>query len=732
MTGEQTPPPPPPTNNNRSIEQEIALRAKLAEAQDLNVQQETSFAETIKDSLNSMKLSVEQGGKLSNVIANLGKTDGLSNFVNSNSTAMNMLAVATLGASKAFAGLNNPNISNINLFTNQIQEMTANTSNVAKLGEAFTSITGKSIPTDILKAGASAVKGYMMSFAGAADNQLKLQQTTIGLGAATGDIGNIWNRAGSNLENLNNITAQYNSAIDLTSKATGQSKSQIVEHYQALGTIPGALNTNISLLNGSGNSMSMLTAATKLAAGTGRDFKSVTDDMHKALRTYNATGADALKFTANMSELSSSLNVELSDVKGYMEDVANTFGTLGNQTDSAARSFNTLFKAFQETGLSSANSTRIIKDMTSGIGNLTIAQKGFLSSQTGGAGGLMGGFQIDLLTKQGKLDEVMSKQMQLLKKQFGGKVATLEDAAKSPEAAAQLQKQIAMTKQGPMGSMVKNEQDAYKLFEAMNKGVDFKNVKKEFTGEKGTKDPLKEGIDRGTKMQERQSSLLTKANTELEMIRSNTAAFSLNKVQGLTATPGGSDATRKAITDYQNDGVKEGSVNTNRLKESKARDYGSDELGKHLKGFIGIAKQAMDVAGEVGKKMTDTPQARNKKELQNIKNNAANNVAKASHMTKPPNRLMKGIEASVGRDHDREIVSNATRRNVNESKKPVAPGDHKVYKEQESVAGPQSIKVHVTGYCIKCHNEMDNSDHVNQVTQAPNGKPSTFRGSNSR
>jgi hypothetical protein len=99
-----------------------------------------------------------------------------------------------------------------------------------------------------------------------------------------------------------------------------------------------------------------------------------------------------------------------------------------------------------------------------------LAQKAFLSAQTGGPGGLMGAFQIEKMLKEGDIEGVFKKVRDQMQKQLGP-IVTLEDAASSPAAAAQLARQTAMLRSGPLGAMARTDQDAYRILESMKTGA---------------------------------------------------------------------------------------------------------------------------------------------------------------------------------------------------------------------------------------------------------------------
>lgn len=653
------------------------------------------------------------------IISSLSEGDNISKFVNEYSKSFTALNISVLGASKSFTGLNNAaNVKNIGYFSDQIVGITKQTNNVNELGSSFKKMFGFNLPLDALNAAGKSIKSYMIEMAAAADNQLKLQQATIGSAAASGDIGQIWSRAGNNLQNLNAITEERNAMITASSKATNTDQAIMIEHYQALGQVSGALTTNIELGEKGTNTMSVLTAATKLAAGTGQDFALIAGDMKTALQQYNKTGEEALRFTANISSLNEKLGVELNDVRSYMNKVAESFGAMGDQTDSAAKSYYVLSKSLQDVGVSAHRANEMVINITNGISGMSIAQKGFISAQSGGAGGLMGGFQMDLLIKQNKMNEVMQKSMDVMKKQFGGKPVTVEEAASSPQAAAQLQKQIMMVRQGPLASLAKDDTSAMKLIEAMGKGeMDFKKEIEGLSGKGGAKDPLKEGIDRGTKLQERQTTLLSISKQHLEGIRSNTAGLALRSIQSSfsAARDGGSHSVMALARMTTAQAQVDGANVVNKSKTQIAKDTSKEDLGESMQNTAKFGIQASKVLINGFSSLLD------EKLSNSIISDEAEADAKAERERKE-NKL-KANQAAM---------STATRQNIqNNRAQNLQHKDMQTNNHMANASSPThgSIDVNITGYCLECKSRIDNSHHTSKITGTnAGGIPASFKG----
>lgn len=379
----------------------------------------------------------------------------------------------------------------------------------------------------------SALKALMgnqiATFVQSADNVVKLRDSYFQLMAASGGLGATLERSGTNFRNVNLLVQEQMDKINGASKATGIAKEDIVKYYTELGRIPGALSEQIKTTNAAGGTLDRLTATTRLASATGRNFIDVVADTKNALHAYNLTGADALTFVARMTELSSKFGMELSDTQGFMNTTANTFRFIGNEAEGSARMFNKLMTAFKETGLSARASTELIQGITNSVSNLSIAQKSFLSAQTGGPGGLVGGFQIEKMLRDGKIDEVFEKMRTQMTRQFG-KIVSIDEAANSPQAAAQLVRQRAMLQQGPLGQFAKSDAEAQRILDAFAKGqkIDVKELGK------GT-DILNKNLETGKAWQDQTLSVFTSIDNTIENIR-DSAGIIANRIMERSVT----------------------------------------------------------------------------------------------------------------------------------------------------------------------------------------------------
>lgn len=515
-----------------------------------------------------------------------------------------LLSSSILGSRKAFESISGIDSSGLTTFSGQISTLIENLERSPAFGTAASLIGG--LKNALLSAGApmqqvneaakggvNTMKAYANAFFTSADNALKLQNATIQLAARTGGLDTLFGAAGNSLEHMNDLLAAQTAAMSDTMKATGISEDAVEKFYMSLGQVPKALQSTVSSSTAAGTSMSMLTATIKLAHGTGRDFNSVVEDLHQSFKDYGLVGENALKFTARFSELSNKFGVELKDMRdglmgaaGAFKNIADAIGGAAKMTEAAAKIMNEYIGGLKSSGMTGAHAIETIRGMTDAMAGMRVEQKAFLSAQSGGPGGLMGAFQIEKMMREGKIDEVFDKVRQTMQKQFG-KIVTLDEAAKSPTAAAQLEKQMLLLQKGPLGAMVKSDQDAYRVLETFRAKQEGKVATAALaTGEQ--KGSLQDAINKGTTIEEKSYTTLTSMNNHLAALRKAGEAVNLGTAQralaaGIGTTAGGDlMGAEKSKSKYLTGEMAKGAKTSGLRIESYAQSLLSGDVAKNM------------------------------------------------------------------------------------------------------------------------------------------------------
>lgn len=469
------------------------------------------------------------------------------------SSKFGLLATAVVGATESFKGLSNIDSSGLSTFSEQLTDIKAILTGAGTAGGIAKDVTDKLVaalaganrPVAEIKAaiagGADVFFAYAKNVLTSADNSLRLQTAMIQLSASTGNLGTLMRDAGEDLSGMNDLLAKQSEMLSKAGADTKLGAAQLQQYWAQLGTVPGVLEEMTVNLTKGDEAVNILSASVQLATGSGRKYTDVISDLRKAVVDYGFSTSETFTFTARIAEISQKVKAPMEDVRNALLSSADAFKTFADAGASSARQsegfaniMNTYVDSLKAAGLSSHAAVSLTNQMTNSVKDLRIEQKAFLSQQTGGPGGLMGGFQIDKMLREGKTDQVFDLVRQQMQKQFGGKIATLEEATKSPAAALQLEKQVQLLQKGPLGGMAKTDQDAYRILEA------FKDVSSGRRGIQGlSQSAAADQVSKGAQIQNLSNTPLSSLRSTLEGIRYTVNVANLGTVQkGFSAGAG--------------------------------------------------------------------------------------------------------------------------------------------------------------------------------------------------
>lgn len=610
---------PPVTPDSNALTQEaIELQTKLTEAYSESSRAAFDYGSVVK---RTEGFYGDFNKKLQEVgfsLKNLGQA------ASEHPKIFTAIGNAVIRAQSAFDGLN-VDSSSITTFTSHLKDLEQMLMSGGKASAAaqqkintFTEQLrkmpgGADLVAEAMKKGTAGILELMKNTAASADRAIAFQGSMMRSAAATGEFGKLVEKAGPGLKNLNVLMDNQTYQMNLASKATNSTQEQINRYYMSLSQVPGALK---ELVNSSGEGtrkIDMLTATIKLAHGTGRDYKEVVDDLHKSFTDYGVSGESALKFTARFSEIANKYGLELSEVRSGLMGATNAFKDMTNAGEGAAKMQENVAKfmdsyvqRLRDAGMTGKHAIETVQGITSAMGNLNIAQKAFLSAQTGGPGGLMGGFQIEKMIQQGDIEGLQKKFTQVMQKQFG-KVVTLDDATKSQAAAAQLERQVMLLRQGPMGSVVKSDQDAYKFLDAMKAQQEGRPLSKGAVGLDAT--GLQKAIATGSTWEEKTHTVVSDMSNDVRAIRDRLTATSVETFQELftsarTAKEGPvsreTEEARKVLKGSMADAQRAGGLHTQYLQH-QAKTPGilhDNRIGMHTQESV---KGVIDSSGNIVK-----------------------------------------------------------------------------------------------------------------------------------
>ncbi|MCZ2224570.1 MAG: phage tail tape measure protein [Chitinophagales bacterium] len=748
-----------PNTDTSAVDQAAEANLRLADSQK-KVEEQTTKTNTVKEKfVNTAKEAKNRVDNLTNSIEQLYSQvkDGTA-FTDNQAAAVARLTTRFADMQKMFTQVGTFDANKMFGFSAQYNQVSGFIKNIidtgakaatpfSKIAEQLGAITGLKIPTSVLKLGAEAVDKYVVSQFQAADAALRFQNAIIANAAKTGELGNVLNSAGTNLEKLNYVLHAHNEIISTTATATGISRQQAESYYAELSKIPGALRESANSADGAEMQTSLLTASIQLAVGTGRNYTDVVRNMKTAYDNYKLSGQPALEFTARISELSNKFGVELQDVESYLSDVSRGFGMMGNNAESSAKVINNYIRSFQDIGLSAKQAMSLVSGMTQQVQNLTIAQKAFLSGQSGGPGGLMGAFQIDKMLREGKLDQVMDMTRKQIQKQFG-EIVTLEQAATSPQAAAQLAKQMTILKQGPLGGMVKTDAEAYRMLEAL-KARDtqaFKGITEEPLSKTVAEDYQKQGVE----IQKKSYTELTRISNLLASQASRGGIDTLTTTQltisagaGVPISKYGKDLNQEMRQDLVRD-MREGEVSGGQMTERYYKGLskgGMDnfsgveaakemrilhDYGDRLKNFILSPVRTLNMMMDEDpiKKAKDDFDKIQGEELRKLRTKLSSKKISQENFNKEINKLYSDrekFEESYGIKFNKPISYTESMQKDTKIVTEKAATKEEISKKNIEAApkfAVDPIDVTVKGFCIDCAKKIEMSKHSRVLNPA--------------
>lgn len=581
---------------------------------------------------------------------------GINQSITHLSDSQKSLAAQTLLVAGAFAGILPASQSfmtigsGAEIANRQMQEMR---SSIDTLQKGLSVLPGGSALAGIV--------GILGTLQNAAAPAKQFESGMIAIAGASGTLNELLSQVGDNFEGMNRYAEQFSQQVTKIGNSTGLSSTQVADYAHQLMTIPSAMNTTVEGFDRGVNNMHMLDAAIKVATGTGQSFKDVFNDLNSVYLNFGTTGQRALEYVTRMSAAAQQLQLPLSLVKDFTQRASAEFKFFGDNTQATLNILNDFGGALKNTGLGGVAVEELSAKFVTSISRMDVAQQAFISKSSGGVGGLQGAAQIQLLQQQGKTDEVAKKVEQTLRKQFGGRIVTLEQAAQDQGSAAVNFRQAQMLTQGPT-KIADTIGEAQKILQAMAKG--------QVTGLGSGKKPdeaFRDALSVGDKVQQKQYDAtvvmtnLLKREGDLAAI----SAYSLQRIVTGSGTPLKGDYLSQLRRDSQNFAAQTATT---------------------------APGQPRAVGKSIGELINET----------NVKNEA---------------NKVKGLTGAVAGDAKQlfnDLFSDsskkpATARNAvnqtlqNYPERPTTPG-------QNSQPGKQIIEVQSKGICVRCAKEIANEE----------------------
>lgn len=516
----------------------------------------------------------------------------------------------------------------------------------------------------------------------------------IAAASAAGDFSSAMKDVGTDLSGLSLKAEAYAATlykVQISSNLTAREASELAVELR---TIPGALDNFGGSTEKAVSGMSHMDAVVKVALGTGQTNKQVVDQLSFAYNHLGTTGKQALEEVARMQSVSAAIGMPLEQMRKYTNQSAESFKLLGDNTQGALNIMSRFGPAFKSAGMGPEAIQEMVSGVTQGLKGMSVASEAFLSQQSGGPGGLQGSFQIEMLKRQGKIDEVYKMVEDNLKKSFGGKIVSSEDATKSQGAASQYYKQITMLQSPAFGNIAKDKDTAMNIADALAKG---KTGMPE--GLKSPEQALSGALDLGKRRQDRQVSPGEKAVLRIQSETERIAALQTILVAN-TARNNPLTGADSPLGHLLQDSIKQAELSASRLHQITGKgEAGGKPVSESIDDIMGETREGM---GKLVDAFNETkPIAKEK--VGEAKNYVKELMDKQSDGKAIQHRVMNNHKPITPTQYAQHTVDGADRAAADRAKSPGA---------RTAGTPGQKIDVHVQATCTTCQRKIAHEEAV--------------------
>ena len=416
----------------------------------------------------------------------VGKFDELGNLTGANANEFALFATAIAGAHKELTNLSIGDTGRLGSFSDDMKGLIENVKEF-KGASLVGSVAGTALTTALSAMGMSSDTASKLltgtkenllnvanSFLNSADNALKLQSVLLQTTVSGGAYNLFLEEAGDNLENLNKVTAKYQSIMS-AGLVTGQSYDDLAKFTQSLMAMPAGYKAMTDGMDITGQHTSSLVGVIQMAQGAGLDINQTFLDINKTLAESGSSYEDSTRLIGRLGDVSKDLGAQLPEVREAifsMTGAFKMFSTGGDQATKMNQGLTDSLKSYawqlQQTGLPIESAIELAKKQVLGMKDLGIAQEALISQTTGGKGGIQGALEYDLLKRTDP--EKAAKQMRdSMKKLMGGDIITEEQAVKTGKGDQYIKEQMLLMN-GSLGMKAGSPDEAYAMINAMAQG----------------------------------------------------------------------------------------------------------------------------------------------------------------------------------------------------------------------------------------------------------------------
>jgi hypothetical protein len=405
------------------------------------------------------------GGAMKDYIKSLG--DGSVKSLEA-SRSINALSAAVLGASKIFAN-NKVDVSGFESITDQM------TTAIDMASKVKGGLAGMAAAMNVkVPAGVSDVAGFLKQVAinmgNATDAAQKYQNAYMQMIVASQGGSALFRQAGGDLSKLQGVLNNQIDAVAGVARQTGIALPTINDFYMQMGKIPGALTEVSDATNKMGVSMMTWQNAVNLGISSGMGLQGVLKQNEIAYDTFGEVGDRANEFIARQAELTDKLPLSLDKATSYLDDMAQAFKYVGDNSIGASAAMQKMFNGLKEGGMGVEGIRATMLGLGQAISNMGEAQEAFISARSGGPGGIKGAIDFEGMLrdkKGGGMDKALDMMKQAYLKQIGGKVLTEQEAIKTGQEEKFFQQRKVLMSGAFFGGAIKDKNQATEFMSAL-------------------------------------------------------------------------------------------------------------------------------------------------------------------------------------------------------------------------------------------------------------------------
>ena len=219
-------------------------QSKLTTAQ----QESNSVSNLVTNAMNSLEAAATKAGVSRNDLGALTQQQ---------TEQFAVFAAGAVKARTAFEGFTDVDYSGLSTFTEQIKDIkaalfsggTAAADTADIIGQLSKKLLGMGVSqgavTAAINDGTNAVLDLAGNTLAYADNMNRAQTATVQMAGKTGELGNLYKMAGTDLRNMSDYLEKQQTMLDKTRGTTGLSAEATEKWYNQLGLIPGALQETV-------------------------------------------------------------------------------------------------------------------------------------------------------------------------------------------------------------------------------------------------------------------------------------------------------------------------------------------------------------------------------------------------------------------------------------------------------------------------------------------------------